>query len=66
MNVVIHVYLHLGQKILGDENLNVIMADHLLEDYVTFRDSVQMIVLTFPTTVLISFILGAYLVLQGN
>ena len=60
------IYLHLGQEILRDERLNVNSAEYLLEDFGTFKDGVQLIVLVFPTNILGSFILSVYLTLQGK
>ncbi len=60
------IYLYLGQEILRDEKLSINSADYLLEDYVTFKDSGQSIVLAFPTIIMICFILSVYLTLQGK
>ncbi len=60
------IYLHLGQEILRDVRLNVNSAEYLLEDYGTLKDGVQLIVLVFPTNILVSFILSVYLTLQGK
>ena len=55
-----------GKDVLTDVKLNLNAADYLLEDFVQFKDSVQIMVLSFPTIVLTTFIMSVYLALKGN